>query len=74
MDYNILGEEDIVKAVLWLQLHRAGGLSGMRAKHLRMWYRAVKREEDPDPGNWEKVFAITQAAFRGGKRTAPRAW
>ena len=30
----------------------------MTAKHLRLWLRAAKWEEHPNPGNWEKVFAI----------------
>ena len=62
---NILGGKDIVKAVLRLQLHCAGGLSGMRYEHLRMWIRTAMREEDPDPGNWDKVVSIIQAAFSG---------
>ena len=61
---NILGGKDIVKAVLRLQLHCAGGLSGMRYEHLRMWICAETQEEDPDPGNWGKVFTIIQASFR----------
>ena len=65
VDDNILGEEEIAKAVLWLQLHRAGGPSGMRAEHLRMWICAETQEEDPDPGNWGKVTTIIQASFRG---------
>ena len=36
VDDNIPGEDDIVEAVLWLRLHRSGGPSGMRDKHLRM--------------------------------------
>ena len=52
LDDNILGEEDISEAVLRLQLHRAKGPYGMRAKHLRMWLRAATREEEPDLGNW----------------------
>ena len=42
----------------------------MRAKHLRLWLRAAKREEHPDPGNWEKVIAIIQVDLRGGELTA----
>ena len=37
----------------------------MKAEHLRMWHRSAKREEYPDPGNWDKVFALIQTAFRG---------
>ena len=37
VDDNILGEEEISKAVLRIRLHCAGGQSGMRAKYLRMW-------------------------------------
>ena len=66
MDDNIPEEEDISKAVLRLQLHCAGGPSGMRAEHIKMWLHAATWEEAPNPGNWEKVFAIIQAAFRGG--------
>ena len=36
----------------------------MRAEHLWMWLRAATREEDPKPGNWEKVVAIIQVDFR----------
>ena len=36
VDDNIRGEEEIDKAVLRLRLHRAGGLYGMRAEHLRI--------------------------------------
>ena len=38
----------------------------MRAEHFRMWLFTVKWEEDPDPGNWEKVITIIQASFRVG--------
>ena len=58
VDDTILGEEEISEAVTRLRLHRAGGPSGMRAEHLRMWHHPAKQEEDPDLGNWEKVVAI----------------
>ena len=74
MDYNTPGEEDISEEVLRLQLHRSGGPSGMRAGHLRMWLCAETREEDPDPGNLEKVVAIIQSAFKGGEIAASCAW
>ena len=57
--------------VLRLWLHRARGPSGMGAKHLRMWLRAATQKERPDQGNWEKVIAIIQAAFRGGELSVP---
>ena len=41
---------------MWL--HRIGGPSVMRAKHLRMWLREETQEECPDPGNWWKVVSI----------------
>ena len=66
VDDNIPGEEEISEAVMRLQLHRAGGPSSMRSEQLRMWIRAAMQEEEPDPGNWEKVVAITNVAFRGG--------
>ena len=46
----------------------------MRVEHLRLWLCVAKREEHPDPGNWEKVVAIIQEDFRGGELTAPCAW
>ena len=55
--------------LLWL--HRAGGPSVMKAEHLRMWHRSAKREEDPDPGNWDKVVALIQKAFRGLELVVP---
>ena len=70
MGDNIPGEEDISKAVLRLQLHHAGGPSGMQAEHLSMWFRVAMREEDPDLVNWEKVVNIIQAAFRVGELLA----
>ena len=60
VDDSITGEKDIAKAVLCLQLHLSGGPSGMRAKHLRIWLRAVTREEELNPGNWDKVFSVIQ--------------
>ena len=60
----ILGGEDIAKAVLRLRLHRTVGPSGMRSKNLRLWLCVAKREEHPDPGKWEKVVTIIQAACR----------
>ena len=69
VDCNILGKEDISEAVMHLPLHRVGGPSIVRAKRLRMWLRATTREEDPEPGNWEKVFSIIQVAFRGVELT-----
>ena len=42
MDDNIPGKEDIVEAVMRLQLHCVRGLSGMRAEHLRLWLCAAK--------------------------------
>ena len=74
MGDTIPGEEDIAKVVTWIRLHHAGGTSGMKAKHLRMWHRAAKREENPDPGNWENVVVIIQEAFRGGEIVAPCVW
>ena len=67
MDENILGEEDIAEAVLRMRLNYAGGLSVIRSKHLRMWLCTATREEDPDPGNWEKVVAIIHAEFSEGE-------
>ena len=49
MDDNIPREDKIDKALLWLQLHNAGGPSGMRYKYLRLWLRAEMQEEDPYP-------------------------
>ena len=46
----------------------------MRAEHLMMWHPAEKREENHNPGNWEKVVAIIQEAFRGGELAAPCAY
>ena len=63
--YNIPEKGNIAEAVMRLQLHHDGGPSGIRDKHLRMWLCAATGEEDPDPGNWEKVIAIIQVAFRG---------
>ena len=37
VDKNILGEEEISEAALLLQLQHAGGPSGTRLEHLRMW-------------------------------------
>ena len=42
----------------------------MRAEHLRMLLQTEMREEHPDPGNWEKVVDIMQAAFRGRELAA----
>ena len=63
MDDTIPGEEEISEAVTRIWLHCAGGPSGMNAKLLRMWHCTVKQEENPDPGNWEKVIAIIQVDF-----------
>ena len=71
MDDTILGGEHIFEAVTQLRLHRAGGPSGMKAEQLRMWHRAAKRKENPNPGIWEKVTAIIQADFRRGELAAP---
>ena len=54
-----------------LCLHRVGVPSGMKVEHLRMWNRKPKREEDHDPGNWDKFVALIYAAFRGGELAAP---
>ena len=71
IDNNILVEEDVSKTVMWLRLHRAGGPSVMRDKHLRLWICAAKWKEHLNQGNWEKVVAIIQAGFRGGELAAP---
>ena len=34
----------------------------------------ITREEYRDPGKWNKVVAIIQAAFRGGELAASCAW
>ena len=73
VDDNIQGEEENSEAVLQLRMHHVRGPSGMRVYHLRMWLCAATREEYPDLGNWEKVVAIIQAAFRGGELAAPSA-
>ena len=74
VDDTILGGEEIAKALMRLRLHSAGVPSGMRAKHLRLWLRVANWEENPDPGNWEKVIAIIQENFRGGELAALCAW
>ena len=74
MDKNIPGEEEISKAVLWLQLHRARGPYGMRAEYLRMWLCTEMQEEDPDLGNWENVASIIQEDFRGVELLAACGW
>ena len=58
MDDTILGEEEISEVVMRLRLHRVGVPSGVKAEHLRMWNHKSKREEDPDPGNWDKFVAL----------------
>ena len=58
VDEYIPGEEDIAEAVLGMQLHCARGPSYMKDEHLRMWLCVVRRVEDPDLGNWEKVISI----------------
>ena len=65
LDDNIPGKEDISKVVMWLRLNFTVVPSGMRAEHLRLWLRAAKREEHPNPEKWEKVFVIIHADFRG---------
>ena len=60
--------------MLRLQLHHSIDPSVMRAEHLRMWLRAAMQDKTPDPGNWEKIFAIIQAAFRRGELAALCAW
>ena len=74
VDDNIPEEEEIAKLVLWLKLHRTGGPSGMSSEHLRMWFWVATREEDPSPGNREKIVAIIQVDFRGGELEASCAW
>ena len=74
VDDNIPGEEDIVEAVLRLQLHCNRGRSGMRAKHLRVWICAAMKEEDPATGKWEKVVTIIHVALRGGELIESCAW
>ena len=59
-------EEEISETVMQIWMHRSGSPSGMKSEHLRFWHRVAKREEYPDPGNWEKVVTSIQAAFRGG--------
>ena len=40
-----------------------------------MWHRAATWEKDRNPGNWEKVVALIQAAFSGGGELKdPCAW
>ena len=39
-----------------------------------MCHHAAKREENPDPGNWDKVITIIQADYRGGEPAEPCAW
>ena len=39
-----------------------------------MWLRAAMWEEDPDPGNREKVVAIIQEEFRGGEVSVSCSW
>ena len=74
VDENILGEEDIAEAVLRMRLNYARGLSVIRAKHLRMWLCTETREEDLDPGNWEKVASIIHADFSGGELSESFDW
>ena len=74
VDDNTPEDDDISEAVLQMQLHRYGGPSSMRPKHLMMWLCAEIQEEYPDLGNWDKVVFIIQAASRGGEIVASCAW
>lgn len=66
MDNATPEDEDIVWAVHRLILNRLGGPSGIRAEHLYQWLISVTRDNSPDPTNWQKVFAIVQAALPDG--------
>ena len=66
VDDTIPGEKKIAELLTRLRMHRARGTSVIKAKHLSMWHRAAKQEENPNPGNWEKVVAIIKEAFRVG--------
>ena len=54
---------DIAVAVRKLRSGRAGGLSGMKAEHLKSWLQDATREKDPDTKAWDKVTGVTQEAF-----------
>jgi hypothetical protein len=50
------------------------GPSGTRAEHLREWLNAAERENDPDPGRWNKMMELVQHAFETGEFPTELPW
>ena len=45
---------------------RAGGISGMKAEHLKAWLWSATREKETDTKTWDRVVSIIQVAFWEG--------
>ena len=58
VDDSIPEDKEIAWAVRQLLQNRSGGLSGMRAEHLRQWLIAATWDDTPDATNWLKVVNI----------------
>ena len=57
---------DIAVAVRKLRSGRAGGLSGMKAEHLKSWLQDATREKDPDTNTCKKLVIVIQVVFWEG--------
>jgi hypothetical protein len=66
IDDNVPDEREIADTVRLLRWGKSPGPSGIRAEHLREWLNAVERENDPDPGRWNKMVELVQRAFETG--------
>ena len=87
IDDSVPTEDEITEAVKKLRRNRSGGLSRIRAEHLKGWIAAAKRgylaeekgevktEAEEECGElWGKVVEITQTAFREGKLAEEATW
>jgi hypothetical protein len=67
IDDNVPDEREIADTVRLLRWGKSPGPLGIRAEHLREWLNAAERENNPDPGRWNKMVELVQYAFETGE-------
>ena len=67
IDDSVPTEDDISEAVKKLRRNRSGGLSGIRAEHLKGWLVAAKRGKMSEEKGEEKLEAEEEGGDLWGK-------
>jgi hypothetical protein len=67
-------EAEISEAVIRLRKGKAPGPTGLRSDHIKDWYAAAKRKEQPDTSKWDAFVRLLQHVYTTGEIPAQMAW